>query len=68
MRCPLFHNKRHPKEMGAQKIQAFLTQLAVEKNVSPLSRTLALSLKKCLSKPTGAGCDTQRTISHLPRN
>jgi hypothetical protein len=25
----LFHNKRHPKEMGNPEIQAFLTQLAV---------------------------------------
>lgn len=25
----LFHNKRHPKEMGAEEISAFLTDLAV---------------------------------------
>lgn len=30
----LFHNKRHPAEMGAPEIQAFLTHLAREKNVS----------------------------------
>jgi Phage integrase, N-terminal SAM-like domain len=26
----LFHNKRHPKEMGVPEIEAFLTHLAVE--------------------------------------
>lgn len=30
----LFHNKRHPKEMGAAEIKAFLTHLAVKENVS----------------------------------
>lgn len=30
----LFHNKRHPNEMGARHIQAFLTHLAVEKHVT----------------------------------
>jgi hypothetical protein len=28
----LFHGKRHPNEMGAPEIQAFLTHLAVEQN------------------------------------
>jgi hypothetical protein len=27
----LFHHKRHPKDMGAPEIQAFITYLAVEK-------------------------------------
>jgi hypothetical protein len=27
----LFHNKQHPKNMGAQQIEAFLTNLAVDK-------------------------------------
>lgn len=30
----LFHNKRHPREMGAAEITAFLTHLAVEQNVA----------------------------------
>ena len=29
-----FHNKRHPKDMGADEIRAYLTHLAVVKNVS----------------------------------
>lgn len=30
----LFHNKRNPKEMGAEEITAFLTHLAVKEKVS----------------------------------
>ncbi len=29
-----FHNVRHPAEMGAPQVQAFLTHLAVEGNVA----------------------------------
>ncbi len=30
----LFHNKRHPREMGSREIEAFLTHLAVNENVA----------------------------------
>jgi len=30
----LFHNKRHPKEMGEEEINQFLSYLAVNENVS----------------------------------
>ncbi len=30
----LFHNKRHPKDMGKPEIEAFLSHLATELNVS----------------------------------
>ena len=30
----LYHNKKHPKEMGKAEIEEFLTHLAVDKNVS----------------------------------
>ena len=30
----LFHNKRHPKDMGEQEITQFLSHLAVKENVS----------------------------------
>jgi len=39
----LFHNKRHPKDMGAPEIQAFITHLAVEKNVAASTQNQALS-------------------------
>jgi len=38
-----FHNKRHPKEMGAEEIKAYLTHLAVVKNVSASTQNQALS-------------------------
>jgi len=39
----LYHGKRHPKEMGAEEIQAFITHLAVQKNVSASTQNQALS-------------------------
>jgi integron integrase len=39
----LFHNKRHPKDMGAAEVAAFLTHLAVEGNVSASTQNQALS-------------------------
>jgi len=30
----LFHDKRHSKEMGVSEVEAFLTHLAVERNVA----------------------------------
>ncbi|MGF1498802.1 MAG: integron integrase, partial [Elainellaceae cyanobacterium] len=39
----LFHNKRHPREMGAAEIRAYLSHLAVERNVAPSTQTVALS-------------------------
>ena len=39
----LFHNKRHPLEMGEQEITAFLTHLAVNKHVAPSTQNQALA-------------------------
>ena len=39
----LFHNRRHPAEMGAPEVQAFLTHLAVEQNVAASTQNQALS-------------------------
>lgn len=39
----LFHNKRHPSSMGADEVNAFLTKLAVEDNVSASTQGQALS-------------------------
>lgn len=39
----LFHNKRHPKEMGVQEIKQFITHLTSDKNVSPSTQNQALS-------------------------
>jgi len=42
-RLIIFHNKRHPRDMGAVEIEAFLTSLAVEGNVSAATQNQALS-------------------------
>ncbi|RLC99145.1 MAG: integron integrase [Chloroflexi bacterium] len=39
----LFHHKRHPRAMGAPEIAAFLTHLAVDKNVAASTQNQALS-------------------------
>ena len=39
----LFHNKRHPKDMGEKEINAFLKHLAVNRNVTASTQTQALS-------------------------
>ena len=39
----LFHNKRHPSEMGRAEIEAFLTHLAVERKVAASTQNQAFS-------------------------
>jgi integron integrase len=39
----LFHGKRHPKDMGAVEIEAFLSALVSERNVAANTQNLALS-------------------------
>jgi integron integrase len=39
----IFHHKRHPNEMGADEIHAFLADLAVNRLVSASTQTVALS-------------------------
>ncbi|WP_204138786.1 integron integrase [Halomicronema sp. CCY15110] len=39
----LFHNKRHPQEMGVPEIEAFLTHLAVQEHVAASTQNQALS-------------------------
>ena len=34
----LFHGKRHPEEMGVSEVEAFLTFLAVERNVAAFTQ------------------------------
>lgn len=42
-RFVLFHDKRHPREMGATEVSAFLTHLAVAGNVAASTQNQALS-------------------------
>lgn len=39
----LFHNKRHPQELGSADIEAFLTHLAVKERVAASTQNQALS-------------------------
>ena len=39
----LFHNKRHPKDMGEPEIAAFLSHLAVDRKVTASTQNQALS-------------------------
>lgn len=38
----LFHDKRHPKDMGVEEIRAYLTHLVVARNVAPSTQNQAL--------------------------
>jgi ABC-type phosphate transport system substrate-binding protein len=42
-RFVLFHDKRHPEEMGRTEVEAFLTHLAVKKNVAASTQNQAFS-------------------------
>ena len=42
VRYIFFHGKRHPAEMGEPEVKAFLTHLAMDRNVSPSTQTQAL--------------------------
>ena len=39
----LFHDKRHPKEMGAEEVQEYITYLANERQVASSTQNQALS-------------------------
>ena len=39
----LFHGKRHPREMGAIEVEAFLTHLAVDQQVTASTQNQALN-------------------------
>jgi len=38
-----FHNKQHPKDMGAAEVDAFLSWLAAERSVAPATQAIALN-------------------------
>jgi integron integrase len=42
-RFVVFHGRRHPREMGAAQVEAFLTHLAVQRNVSASTQNQAKS-------------------------
>jgi len=69
----LFHGKRHPQELGAPAVTAFLTALAVERQVSASTQTQALSAvlflyRAVLKQDIGeiAGVPRARASQHVP--
>ena len=46
----LFHGKRHPREMGATEVEAFLSHLATERHVAASTQNQALSAMLFLYK------------------
>ena len=38
----VFHNRHHPRDMGAEEIRAFLTYLAVDRRVAASTQNVAL--------------------------
>jgi len=69
----LFHDKRHPSEMGGAEVNAFLTHLAVEQNVAASTQNQALSAilflyREVLQQPLELSLDAVRAKRprHLP--
>lgn len=63
-RFVLWHDKRHPSEMGAAEVEAFLTHLAVERKLAAASQNQALNalvfLYREVLRVELAGVDAQR--------
>jgi integron integrase len=69
----LFHNKRHPKDMGEVEVEAFLTHLAVDSSVASSTQNQALSAllflyRYVLKQPLSESIDAVRArqSKHLP--
>ncbi len=65
----LFHGKRHPREMGEKEVAAFLTHLAVKRNVAASTQNQALNAlvfmyKDVLDRPLAS---EMRGIAHAKR-
>ena len=69
----VFHDKRHPRDMGAHEVEAFLTHLAVEGNVAAATQNQALSAilflyreVLCINLPWLDGVVRAKTPQRLP--
>jgi integron integrase len=72
-RFVIFHNKRHPKDMGAEEIKAFINNLATNHHVSSATQNQALQgilflYKNILNKDVGWIENIKRSsrVKHLP--
>lgn len=62
----VFNNKRHPKQLGDDDVERFLTYLSVEKSVAPRTQALVLNAlsflyKEILDKPLGLQLQFQQS-------
>ena len=64
VRYILFHNKRHPKDMGVPEIEEFLTHLAVEGNVVAATQNQSFSTQFYFC--TAKFCSSDYTYQNLP--
>ncbi len=67
----LFHNKRHPRDMAEPEVEAFLTHLAVNRQVAASTQNQALSsllflYRYVLKQPLSDAIDATRAIQ--PKN
>jgi len=57
-----FHDKRHPKDMSAPEVEAFLSHLATQRNVAASTQSQALSAILFLYREVlGSNCPGWRT-------
>ena len=51
----LFNDKRHPQDMGAAEVEAFLTSLAVDRDVAAATQNLR-GCRRCSRRPRWGRC------------
>ncbi len=61
-----FHNKKHPKDLGKEEIEAFLSDMALNKNYSASSQNIAMNAivflyKKVLNLPVADNISAARS-------
>ncbi|WP_428303218.1 phage integrase N-terminal SAM-like domain-containing protein [Immundisolibacter sp.] len=64
----LFHGKRHPREMGAGEVDAFLSHLAVDGKVAAATqnqRAVRVAFTPSTGRPRARGGAVSPVVSHL---
>ncbi len=62
----VFHKKRHPKDMGVEEIQAFISHLATERRLSASSQnpcTEPVEVRPSAPSPSSSSTDIRHTLS-----
>ncbi len=62
----LFHDKRHPREMGRTEISAFLTHTAVEDHVTPSTQTRTNGMPIAVRQTQVTGPSDAYSTHHRP--